>query len=280
MIWTQNSLELLGLSESETAILETLGTAKSVQDIALDSKVSRTGVNHIIKKLAKKSLVTHIRHGKRRLYIALSPSELSLKLQNALDDLSIHEGSAKSARVKTSKESEFIIYSGIKEIIPAHERIASLNKNERIRAIQPNKSWMNLHKKLTPKELVRFNNTIRENKLIIDAVLQDDAYKKYGEFFREDPAALKEIATSFTDRMADYTTVSSKFFNQNAEIWIYSKTFFIINWEEEVAIEINNPDIMGFMKDMYEIVKSKGSKIDHNQIMREITGDSLENVQK
>ncbi len=274
MIWTRNSLEIFGLTKTEAVVLEVLDTAKSVQNIAKDSKISRTGINHTLKKLYNKGLITYTRHGKRKSYVAMTPSQLSHKLQIAVDELNISGGTKKSARVKISKESEFTIYTGIKEIIPAHERIASLNKDQRLRAIQPNKSWMNLHKKLNPKQLIRFNEAIRDNKIIVDAVVQSNAYALYGEFFKHDPKTLKSIAESFTDRMADYTSISEKFFDYNAEIWIYKETVFIINWEEEVAIEITNTDIMHFMKDMYEIVKSKGSKIDHNQIMREILGEN------
>jgi len=272
MNWRANTLDILGLSETEMKILEVLSTARGVQEIANLTEISRTGVNYCLKILRGKNLVFVVKQGKRRLYVGAVPSQVSSKLQSAIDELTLASGDKKGARVKASKTSEFIIYSGIREIIPAHERIASMNKDERIRAIQPNKSWMNVHKKLGPRQLTRFNNAIKENGIIIDGILQADAYRKYGEFFRHDQESLDEVARSFSDRMADYTTVSEKFFNYNAEIWIYTDTVFIINWQEEVAIEIRNPDIMNFFRDMYEIVKESGQKIDHNQMMREIVG--------
>ena len=70
--------------------------------------------------------------------------------------------------------------------------------------------------------------------------------------------------------MADYTVFSDEFFNYDAEIWIFKTTTLIINWKEEVAIEITNANMTGFLKDMFEFVKVGGSKLDHNKAMRDL----------
>jgi len=272
MNWRENTLDILGLNDTEQAILECLSTAKSIQEVAEETKLSRTGINHSLKKLYKKDLVTTIRHGKRKLFIALTFTELALKLQRLQDAIHIESGSKKGIRLKTSKENEFVIHVGTKDLINMYERIMSLHKGERWKAIQPNKSWMNQHKKLTKKELVRINNAIRNNGIIVEGILQDNAYSLYREYFKDDPKALQEIGESLTGRAADYTMIPHHFFNYHAEIWLFEKTFCIINWEDEVAIEITNEDIMNFMKDLFEIAKTKGTKIDHNQTMKEILG--------
>jgi predicted transcriptional regulator len=270
MDWTLQSLKVLGLNVTEVTILSAISVAKTVQDIAKDTDISRTGINYSLSQLEKKGLVRSVKYGKRFRYIALSPQEVALSLQSVIDAVQIDTSIKKGARVKASKESEIVIYHGIKEILPAHDRIATHNKNTRIKAIQPNKSWMNLHKKLTPEQLIHFNDTIRKNELVLDAVLQSDAYVKYGEFFKHDPQTIKAIAESFADRMADYTAVEKTLFDFHTEIWLFEQTVFIINWQEEIAIEITNKDIMGFIKDMYDVVKATGKKIDHNQAMRDL----------
>lgn len=271
MNWNSENLSLLGLHATEIAILDNLKTAKNVHQIAKETKLSRTGINHCLKNLIKKDLVAAVKKGSRQFYIAPTMGQLGMHLQRIVDEIVITDSVKKGVRIKTSTETEFKIYYGIKELIPAYERVVSLNKYERVCAIQPNKSWKYLHDKLSPTELLRFNSLVKENKLIVDGILHEDAYKLYKVFLESNPKYKKEVMVeSFSDRSADYTAISPELFNYNAEIWIFQKSCIIINWKEEVAVEIANKDIMGFMRDMFTCVKQIGQKIDHSKAMHEI----------
>jgi hypothetical protein len=274
MNWSNKSLSFLNLNETEIKILAALEQVKTFQEVAHTIDIPRTTVAFITKKLIHRNIVLPVRNGKRFRYIAITEEQLRSNLLSVIGEIESTASERKGSQVKISKESEFTVYAGIKEIIPAHERIASLNANQRVYAIQPNKSWMNLHKKLSPPQLIKFNESIRKNKIILEAVLQENAYKLYGLFFKDNKQALQAVAESFTDRMTDYGTVPEKFFDYHAEIWIFKSTVMIINWEEEVAIEIINQNITGFIKDMFEIVKNNSKKIDHNQAMRDILGET------
>jgi hypothetical protein len=277
MKWSENSLHILGLGSAELAILEALPIAKSIQMIAQETKISRTGVLHNLKNLEKKSLVSHLKHGKRRLYIAISPNQLLNKMQLAIDDISLGANDKKGARIKTTKEDEFIIHVSGKEIIPAYERIASMNKDERIKAIQHHRSYNELTDKITPKLLIKFNQAIIQNNLIIDGILNRGAYWSYKEEILKDPKKYKATAASLEGRMADYSVFPDEFFNYNAEIWLFKSTSLIINWHEEVAIEITNANMTGFLRDMFEFVKNGSEKIDHNRKMREVLAQFTDN---
>lgn len=253
-------------------VLDCLDIAKKHRDLAIELEVPRTTIAFTIKRLVKKGLVTPITQGKRFRYIALTEKQLIQKLEHTINGVRQTIKERKGAQIKVSKASQFSIYVGLNEILPAHERIVSLNSKERVFAIQPNKSWMNLHKKLSPTQLISFNNAIRENKIILEAIIQENAYKLYKIFFKKDPDMLRGIAESFTDRMADYTLIPEEFLDYHTELWLFKTTVLFINWEEEVAIEIQNPDIMYFVKDMFEIIKGAGVKIDHNRVMRELLG--------
>jgi hypothetical protein len=50
--------------------------------------------------------------------------------------------------------------------------------------------------------------------------------------------------------------------------------WLIINWREEVAIEITNKEIMLFLRDMFEFVKVSNRKIDHNRLIKQVRGTS------
>ena len=70
--------------------------------------------------------------------------------------------------------------------------------------------------------------------------------------------------------MADYTILPDEYFDYDVEIWIFKETTLIINWHQEIATEIRNKDITGFLRDMFDLMKNSGRKIDHNKLIREI----------
>ncbi len=152
-----------------------------------------------------------------------------------------------------------------------------MNKDERIKAIQGIKSWAKLLEKLPASQLIRFNKLVIDNNLIIEGIIQASSYRIYGEMLRKEPAKLKETAESLVGRMADYVYVPDNFFDVTAEIWLFKSTALIINWDKEVAVEMTNPDIMFFLRDMFEFVKAGGTKIDHNEAMRQLLGDTPQN---
>ena len=270
MDWNNKALKLLSLTRTETAILNTLDITKNVQDIARDSLLSRTGINHALKNLINKELVEYTHKGKRRYYTAINLDQLSKKFETTLGEIEIRKENKKGAKIKLSHADEFIIHVGAHEIIPAYQRIALENKNERIRAIQHHHSWNELIKKITPAQLVDFNESIKVNNLIVDGMLNKSAYADYEQEIKNDPEKNTAAIKSLEGRMADYTLFSDEFFNYDAEIWIFKTTTLIINWHEEVAIEITNANMTGFLKDMFEFVKAGGTKLDHNKAIREV----------
>jgi len=117
---------------------------------------------------------------------------------------------------------------------------------------------------------IEFNEAIKKNHIILDGMLNRGAYNAYKEEIKKDPEKHADMIESLEGRMADYTVFSDEFFNYDSEIWIFKTTTLIINWNEEVAIEITNANMTGFLKDMFEFVKEGGSKLDHNKTMREL----------
>lgn len=262
--------DIMGLSETEKGIMNVIYYAKNVQNIALETGISRTGINYCLDSLLKRGLVRIIRNNKKRLYVALTEDELIDKLQKAVDEAKIKNTNKKGARIKTTKEDEFIIHVGAREIVPAYERIASENTNERIRAIQHHRSYNELLEKITPKQLVAFNKTIVRNHLIIDGMLNESAYQAYRQEILANPRKYKDEVASLEGRMADYTFFADNRFDHNAELWLFKNTSLLINWHDEVAIEITNRSMTAFLKDMFEFVKKDGQKFDHNLAMKKI----------
>lgn len=272
MNWSQDSIQMLGLSPVEVSVLNVLSTEKNVRDITHDSGVSRTGVNYCLTKLVRKGLVSPIRIKRRVKYVAVSKEILAKKFQQAMDDLQMSAKEKRGVRIRTSKENEFIIHVGIEEVIPAYLRIVKESKNQRIKAIQHHRSWNAMLEKISQAQLVEFNKTVIQNKLIIDGILNESAYTQYKEEIKSDFKKNAAAVESLEGRMADYTTFPDQFFDHDAEIWLFKDTALIVNWREEVAIEITNKEIMLFLRDMFEFVKVSNRKIDHNRLIKQVRG--------
>lgn len=148
------------------------------------------------------------------------------------------------------------------------ERAIAAHPGQRIRGIQPNKSWMSAHRKNT-YNLVKLNEMIKDNRIIMDGIIQKSAYKKYRAFFSSSNK-LKKMVASFDGRMADYVAVDDNYFDQNAELVIFSDLVFLTNWEREVTIELRDQYIVDLLRDMFDIIKTTERKIDHNQEMKSI----------
>ena len=274
MNWKNKSISFLDLGETEIKILDSLSVAKNCSDVAKEIKIPRTTVSFVTKNLIRKGLVLSVRHGKRSKYVALTEEQLRARLEQMLGEMKSTARERKGAQVRISKESQFTIHVGYKEVVDAYSRIAAKNKDTRIKAIQSNKSWNTIVEKLPPKELIQFNQSVIDNNLIIDGILEDNYYEMYREYLKKNPAIdAKATAKSLTGRMADYTLVPKEYFDVYSEIWIFETTVIIINWNEEVAIEITNREMMSFLRDMFEFVKMGGRKVDHNAAMREILGE-------
>ena len=274
MNWKNKSIRFLDLDETEIKILDSLSSAKNCSDVAKEIKIPRTTIAFVTKNLISKGFVLSVRHGKRSLYIALTEEELSKKLENVLGEMRSTARERKGVQIRISKESQFTIHVGYKEVVSAYSRIAAKNKDTRIKAIQSNKSWNTIVEKLPPAELIQFNQSVIDNDLIIDGILEDNYYEMYREYLKKNSADVaKATAKSLTGRMADYTLVPKEYFDVYSEIWIFNTTVIIINWNEEVAIEITNDQMMSFLRDMFEFVKMGGVKVDHNETMRKLIAE-------
>ena len=101
-------------------------------------------------------------------------------------------------------------------------------------------------------------------------MLNESAYNAYKDELKTEPDKNKSVIKSLEGRMADYTIFPNNMFNYDSEIWLFKTTTLIINWHEEVAIEITNANMTGFFQDMFEYVKAGGRKYDHNEAIRKL----------
>ncbi len=268
MNWKNPRLRVLGLESKEKDLLTLLSDSLSIQDVSRKSPIPRTTITYMLKKLVERGLVEKVRFGKRYRYYSVPAGQLQAILGEATAS-PFDEPPTPSAGAVPSSTKKISNYRGLKNITQLQVDFLQSHRDERVYAIQPNKSWLSLHSKVSEDQVIRVNEIIRNNNLIIDAVIEHDAYENFRRA-NQSKRKFLALAKSFGDRMADYVSAPKGYMTDQVEMWIIKNTALFIDWREEVAIKIVDAHMAHFLKDMYLLTKEHGKKIDHNQAIREV----------
>lgn len=274
MDWKNTKLHILGLEKKEKEVLQLLKDPLSIQELSLKSPIPRTSIAYMVNKLVKRGFIEKVKLGKRYKYYSIPQEKLRSFLEDScgLEKSKNEYTSPQTTPVSSKKVS---CYQGLKNIIRLQADFLSSYKNERVYAIQPNKSWLSLHSKVDEERVIHVNNLIKNNNLIIDAVVESDAYLNFKKANQSKRKFLK-LAKSFGDRMADYVSSPKGYMTDQVEMWIIRDTAIFIDWREEVAIKIIDTHMVHFLKDMFLLAKEQGRTIDHNFAIRELLKEKRE----
>lgn len=259
---------LLGLSKQEEKIFTSLPTEGgfNVSEIARESKTPRMSVYLALHSLKKRGLADYSRKGKRRLWKKLSDqafSQLMITTAKAIYD------NKDKIEVKHGENNGFVILRGLNNLFTIFERIASGHKGERLVGIQPTGSMVHVMKKLSWKTIKPIQDAIRENKIIVQGLVREDYYPTFVSLLKKD-AEKKEAINSFIGRLTDMVLVSNNYLNSETELMMFKDVAFLVNWKDEIAVEIKNKEILNFMFECFELARGYGKKIDQNEYLREL----------
>jgi sugar-specific transcriptional regulator TrmB len=268
MDWKNIKLLVLGLEKKEKDVLQLLKDPLSIQEISSRSPIPRTTIAYIINKLIKRGFVEKVKLGKRYKYYSIPQEKLRSFLEDAYS-MGRNKDEYTSPHITPVSSKRVSCYQGLKNIIRLQAHFLSSYKNERVYAIQPNKSWLSLHSKVDEDRVIHVNNLIRNNNLIIDAVIENDAYENFKKANQSKRKFLK-LAKSFGNRMADYASSPKGYMTDQVEMWIIKDTAIFIDWREEVAIKIIDTHVAHFLKDMFLLTKEQGRRIDHNKAIQDV----------
>ncbi len=229
---------ILGLSRQENAILSAISDmAKQISTIARLTKLPRTSLLYILKNLEKRNLVKPIKINKHKYW---------------------KSNTINAFRMLRNATPEIIVHNGIPEILNIFERLANQPFNSRIRAIQPDNSIKYALRKVPVKFLYSINTAIKDNKYIFEGIVHEKSVSTIiSELGRSDA---KKIYNSFIGRLEDYVKIPSDFANVESEIYIFGASAYIINWNREIGLEINNKDIVELLIAMFSCVKELGTR--------------------
>ncbi len=268
MNWKSPTLHILGLDAKEKRILSALADPLSIQDLAKKCPIPRTTIAYITNKLIKRGFIEKVRIGKRHKYYSISEENLKSQLESAYQ-----MRDAEQSGQEQMKNKKIVRVQGLDNVISVQADFLCSYRDERVYAIQPNKSWLSLHAKVDEERAIRVNDIIRSNNLIIDAILEHDAYATFKKA-NSNKAKFAKLAKSFGNRMADYVFAPKGYLTDQVEMWLIKDTVLFIDWREEVAIKLIDMHMAHFIKDMFALAKLHGRKIDHNQSIRNILDQS------
>ncbi|HEY4506018.1 MAG TPA: helix-turn-helix domain-containing protein [Candidatus Paceibacterota bacterium] len=243
---SSEQVKLLGLKKKDLKVLSCLKEPSSVAEITRETNIPRMSVYSIIERLEAREMITSDRRGSRRYWRSTLSENVTGKLSSP----------------------GFVVYEGAKSLSGLYRRIVEESKGDRFYFIEPNRSAVAAHGKMNYADLLAVNHAIRDRRIIADGILQDNwlpynlsAWKKRGKDVRL-------FLNSFSDRMYNAYTIPAELLDFGSELYIFKNVALLLNWHDEVAIEIRNKEMVLFLKQIFELLKNLSTKVDLNAAVK------------
>ncbi|MBU0648518.1 MarR family transcriptional regulator [Patescibacteria group bacterium] len=257
----KKDLKILGLDEKEELIIQTLkqfGPMRPI-DLANKTEVKRTTINFLLKKLLGRGLVDRVRV--RGHYEWLINGEK--KIQQSIGGLFGYFNVGDAAEmIHMSPDIGVEIFRGKKNILTAYERVLEAGRNNRVFAIQGNKSVM-AAKKLEKSYLSNLQNKFKEHKIILEGILGESVIHYFDDLD-------VEMLKAYEGRMVVAYFVSDLMVDFDMDIMIFQKIVVLVNFEKSLVLVVKNEEIFKVILKLYEAMKLSSRKIDLNKYIKEI----------
>lgn len=262
-------LDTLALTSNETKLYEFLKKqpGSDVADMSRGTHIPRMSVYLSLTSLKKRGLIDYSRKGKRRYWQTVDDKTFVARVIDIARSLTdTHE-----IRVDI-KDTGFAILHGIEALHKVWKNLEDLPRNTRVQAIQPTASIKHALEKLDWQEKIKpLQENILKKSIIIDGVLPEDYYTYMMKYYEKDPKLQKQMLESFIGRSTDMTFVSEKYFkNAESELIILPDVAYLVDWKNEVAVEIRNSIMLTFLRELYELAKGYGKKVNQNIYLKEL----------
>lgn len=271
-MFTAEGLQLLGLTTRDNEVLKHLSRGPiGVSALARSTKLSRTSLYPLLERLHSRGLVTMSTRGKRRVWKLVAPEKLQRKLFSLAQDHEVQEDSGEhEVGIIPSQESEYKVYYGKEKLVQIYEELGTLPRGSRLYGIQPNVSASSVMKKFPYDRLVKLNQAIKDRKIVVEAVLQENFVEYYVSRLKKTGKPVEDFLQAYGGRLAVTTHVPEERLNFDSEVMFYKDVVIIANWQDLVAVVIKNSAVAGLMLEFFESLKSLGKRVDQNPHVEEI----------
>ncbi len=206
---TKLQFDTLGLKEEDFAIFEALeNTSLSVSDIARAIKIPRTSLVRPLKRLHNRKIIRKYTLGRKVMWKAIPELELLEKIHSlfpqSLD--TVH------------KDNKTVVLNSQQDLVTTYEQMLKLPTKYPIYAIQSNESMASMIKHYPSKKLEALNTGIKNKRLIVHAILEEDVVERFGGLVEKHSHSKPAIYKSVHGRSAITRYVPKKTFTSPAEI--------------------------------------------------------------
>jgi DNA-binding transcriptional ArsR family regulator len=268
-MFDQKIIDFLRLSKNEVKVSEYLKTHSGTQvaDISRGIRMPRMTVYLALDSLKARGLADYFRKGKRRFWSIAEGSKLVADIMSSAYSLT----DTNEIRIN-AKNSGFAIHQGLNGMYRVWKELQKLAPNSRVYGIQPTGAMRYALKRLDWQEKIApLQENILKKPIIIDGVLPEDYYPFFAQHYSYDKKLQRKMLESFLGRGTDMTFMSDQYFKDaESELIILPNVAYLSDWKNEVSIEIRNPAMLLFLKELYDLAKGYGRKVNQEEYIKKM----------
>jgi len=261
-MFNKEAVKLLALSKEENKIFDFVDAIphSTVTNIASETKIPRTTVHFLLKKMAKRELVERIAVNGHYEWKIFSPTDISQRLRKLLQNFE------SKTDILGGIEGQGIgveVYNGKERIKEAYKNILKVGGNERVYVIQGNKSAKRALEKIEREYFFDFHKAFKKKRVIMEGIIGESTL----EIFKKLTADELE---SHADRLIITHIIPDQFIDFYIDIIMCGNHVFFVNQEEEKVIFIKNNSIFQAFKSLFAFIRDNSQKIDLNAFIKKI----------
>ena len=220
---------LANLETHEIHILKKLATeALLASDLSSALSIPRASLDRMLKRLLDRGFVTKIKRGKRYVYKA-TPRDVLLSKYGLTD-----KHTAQGVRV----------YQGKTAMLELTQRFIHLHAKRRVKVLQTKQTWDFWSKHLTDEQNATINTLLRRKEVINEGIFSEALLTKRQEVFLETYQTRPSTVHIWPEKYAQFTT----------DITVTEKELYIMNWRDEVGIEITCIDTVSAFNQIFSFI--------------------------
>lgn len=232
-------------STNERSILRSLRINNTPLKISKSTGIPRPTVYFTLERLELRGLVKRIQNKKKINWI--------------LTNKNVEEVSDQPTEYKKIK-----IYDTPELIVDFLHKFITKN-TQRFKFFNGDHNVPYWNKYIDTPEIVKLNNSIRDNNLVSEVISSD-------LFLKENERILgKEWTESFVDKPTEYHLLNQKYTNFNSQILLRGEKIFLINMSKPIVIEIDDSEIHKCISSMFEFIKDHTKKLNLNEVVNKNT---------
>lgn len=261
--------DFLNIGKRELRVFNYLknNSNSQISSIVRDTKIPRMTLYLDIESLKRRGMIDYTRKGKRKFWSVVPNTKLTSDIVNSVHTITDSD----EIRIYTNN-SDFAVHKGIEGMYRVWKELEKLSPDSRVLGIQPTNAMKYAFKRLDwQKKIAPLQRNILNKPIIIDGILPDDYYTSLISNYSGNKKMQRKILESFLGRSTDMTFISKEYFKDaESEIIILSNVAFLSDWKNEISIEIRNKALLHFLKELYELVKGYGKKINQEEYIRNL----------